>query len=346
MVCGTCKKDFDLRTDPANSGCSVCSTKYHARCLNLSRDEQRQLRTGKYICPTCKAKKRENGSDSTPCRGSTEKPKPSPEVDPPVCSEPVRIKDNDAIFSLTTTLKQVEKAFSAMQREMCSFTASLNSTTDDILLFRKELQDVKTQLKELDSYKTEVENLRCEVSELRQELAAQKQEKFLKDIEISGITEHKEENLPQIVSVLSVKLGVEMDSQNIDQIRRVGLRGGGPGALERPRPIIVTMTRRAPRDEFLRAARVRRGITTEMLQVPGNSRKVFVNEHLTKENRILFSKARSIGKDLNFKYVWSSNGSIYMRRSETSSILRVSSEAILLRLKKDPTTSTEPNQYS
>ncbi|CAG9137783.1 unnamed protein product [Plutella xylostella] len=155
------------------------------------------------------------------------------------------------------------------------------------------------------------------------------------------ITEINGENLTQVVNVLSNKLGVQLDPRDVDDVRRVGARGGGgggggagAGAMERPRPVMLTFTRRAPRDQLLRAAKARRGITTEMLEVPGNCRRVFVNEHLTKENRVLFSKARALGAELKFKFVWTSNCNIFMRRSETSSVLRITSESILDKLAK------------
>jgi hypothetical protein len=141
------------------------------------------------------------------------------------------------------------------------------------------------------------------------------------------------------------KLGVQLDPRDVDDVRRVGLRGGGAGGVERPRPIVLTLTRRAPRDQILRAAKVRRGLTTEMLEIAGNSRRVYINEHLTKANRILFSKARAAGAQLKFKFVWSSNGTIYMRRSETSSLVRVSSEAVLDKLCNNPTPTGQSESF-
>ncbi|XP_030026183.2 uncharacterized protein LOC115444522 [Manduca sexta] len=230
---------------------------------------------------------------------------------------------------------------------MCAFTSALNSTSEDVEQFRKELSDMKKELKDLDRYKAEVVDLRAEVLELRNELESRQQYKYLKDIELTGITEHQSENLPQIVTNLTTKLGISMDPRDIDDIKRVGQKTSGTDS--RPRPVVVTFTRRAPRDEMLRAARVRRGLTTDMIQVPGNSRRVYVNEHLTKSNRILFSKARAIGSQLKFRYVWTSNGTILMRRTDTSSVLRVTSETILDKLLNQQASNKSPqadSQYS
>ncbi|KAG6456656.1 uncharacterized protein LOC115447666 [Manduca sexta] len=233
-------------------------------------------------------------------------------------------------MSSTQSLLQLQDAFDNMKREMSAFTCALNSTTEDVEYFRKELSDMKKELKDLDKYKAEVVDLRAEVLELRHELDAREQQKYLKDVELTGITEHQGENLTQIVNNISAKLGISLEPHDVDDIKRVGQRTTGSDS--RPRPVIVTLTRRAPRDQLLRAARVRRGLTTDMIQVPGNSRRIYVNEHLTKSNRVLFSKARASGLQLKFKYVWTSNGTVFMRRTETSSVLRVTSETILEKL--------------
>lgn len=231
--------------------------------------------------------------------------------------------------SFTEALSQMQGVFKSMKEEMNAFTASLNSTSLDIIEFRKEIIDMKSQLKELDRYKTEVKTLRAEVAELRQGLSTKEQRSLRKDVEITGLTEHKGENLQHILNVLSTKLSVELDPRDVDDVRRVGLFGGGEGGEARPRPVVLTFTRRAPRDHMIHAARVRRGLTSDSLDIAGTSRRVFINERLTKENRILFSKARSLGAKLGFKYVWTKNGRILMRRSDTSSVVRVESESIL-----------------
>lgn len=352
MQCGACNKQLRPKGDSSKEstvGCAGCSLKYHASCLNLARDEMRQIRTTGTVhsCPSCQTKKRNQNSDSTPIRmpaggasaaGDLERGL-SGLVDGGISS----LCASAAHSSCGGILKEMEGAFMKMKREMEDFTSSLNSTTEDIFEFRKEINDLKKQVKELDHYKTEVNTLRLEVADLRREIVLQQQRQYLRDIEITGLTEHKQENLFHTVSILSAKLGVELDPKDIDDVRRVGTRESASSsqeALHRPRPVIVTLVRRAPRDQLLRAARVRRDITTDKIEVPGNPRKVFINEHLTKENRILFSKARAAGKGLNFKYVWSSNGTIFMRRTDTSSVLRVTTEAVLDRLVGDAKTPT------
>lgn len=317
------------------ANCTKCPKKFHCSCLG--REDNKLLRTNKFICPGCKIKNKAPRCDSTPVRGQHESKEGVTNQDflSSVQSLATMQVPTQALASFTTALQQLQQVFVSMKDEMCSFTKALNSTSQDIDQFRTDLTDMKRQLKELDGYKIEVTNLRAEVAELRLALSSREQRALLKDIEINGITEQKEENLQQIVTVISSKLGVELDPRDVDDVRRVGLRGGGAGGLERPRPVVITFTRRAARDQMLRASRVRRGLTTDAINIGGNSRRVYINEHLTKANRVLFSKARSVGSELNFKYVWTSNGGILMRRSDTSSILRVTSESILEKLQRN-----------
>ncbi|XP_063630402.1 uncharacterized protein LOC134801735 [Cydia splendana] len=218
--------------------------------------------------------------------------------------------------AFTAAIKELCDTFTSMKNQMSGFTNSVNNFSADVANFREELSSLKKQQKETENIRTEVVSLRAEVAELRDIIAAKEQRQLLKDIEISGRPESKSENLRQIVHVISNKLGIQLDPLEVDDVKRVGARR--EGEQQRPRPVILTFIRRAPRDQLLKAARVRRGLTSDTLEIPGPATRVYLNEHLSKPNRILFSKARKLGAELRFKYTWTSNGNIFMRRTDTS----------------------------
>lgn len=114
------------------------------------------------------------------------------------------------------------------------------------------------------------------------------------------------------MSILSAKLGVE--PHDIEDVSRIAKRDTADGAendTRAPRPVVATLARGGAgrgarggaRDRRMRAARLPLGITTDQIEVPGNPKQVYINEHLTEENRILFSKARTTRKELKFEYV-------------------------------------------
>ncbi|XP_022160461.1 uncharacterized protein LOC111026649 [Myzus persicae] len=53
--------------------------------------------------------------------------------------------------------------------------------------------------------------------------------------------------------------------------------------------------------------------------------KIYINERLTKEKRILYSKTRAAGKERNYKFIWISNAVILIRKDENSKITRIRS---------------------
>ena len=53
---------------------------------------------------------------------------------------------------------------------------------------------------------------------------------------------------------------------------------------------------------------------------------VFINEHLSPQNRTLFAKAAGKKNALNFKFLWTKGGKIFMRKTENSNIINITCE--------------------
>ena len=56
---------------------------------------------------------------------------------------------------------------------------------------------------------------------------------------------------------------------------------------------------------------------------------VFINEHLSPNNCRLFTAASQIKLDLNFKFLWTKNGSVYLRKNDVSEIIEVTDDEVL-----------------
>ncbi|XP_045541400.1 uncharacterized protein LOC123722877 [Papilio machaon] len=168
------------------------------------------------------------------------------------------------------------------------------------------------------------------IADLRIQLNDRDQELLLNDVEIAGLPEERNENVLHLVSVVAVKLGLTLEDRDIVHAERQGAvrrnRGDGEGAPQQPRPLVVRLARRAQRDALLRAARVRRGLTTADMNIAGTPRKFYVNERLTRNNRQLFGKTREAASRLQWKYVWTKGGRIFTRKEEGKAIERISSE--------------------
>ncbi|KAJ2938075.1 hypothetical protein O0L34_g19401 [Tuta absoluta] len=210
MECGACNNSLSGANEEI-VGCATCTLKFHLSCLGLPREEAKKIRTSSeaFTCPDCKAFKRKQRNSEGHSLGT-------PSVIPPG-------KESPNLASFNKTLGQMQESFNTMRKEMQAFTNTLNSTSQDIAQFRQDINNMKKQIKELDHFKTEVTSLRAKVNELRLELASRQQREFLRDIEITGITEQRSENITQIVQNVSTSLGIQLDPRDVDDVRRVGI---------------------------------------------------------------------------------------------------------------------------
>ncbi|XP_073955894.1 uncharacterized protein [Choristoneura fumiferana] len=171
------------------------------------------------------------------------------------------------------------------------------------------------------------------VLELKAELNEREQELLHNDIEISCIPEQSGESILHIVTAVGQKLGLTLVEHDIVSAHRVGriletVMDSGKGVTAenagnvlapsatppRPRLIVVRLARRVLRDQLLKEARVRRGVTTEGIGLPGTPRPFYINERLTRVNRVLFQKTRKCKEIHGWRYAWTRDGKIYVRQ--------------------------------
>ncbi|KAJ2948942.1 hypothetical protein O0L34_g5880 [Tuta absoluta] len=265
------------------------------------------------------------------------------DVEPIGRSSPNITKKSDAIDIEGVPTEFSSPAMLKIQEMFSSLSSSLTALNDSVMACHGEITAVRTELTALkqdvnnrfEKNEEDIEQLHHEIMTLRSEIDHRDRMQQLNNVEISGVTENNGENLNQIVTLLATKLGVSLDLRDVDYVARAGKRRTVEGDLPlRPRPIIVRFTRRAPRDELLRAARTRRNLSTDLIEIAGERRSVYVNEHLIKADRQLYGKARSVARELNFKYVWKKNGRIMIKKTDHGEIYHIRSENDLFQFQK------------
>lgn len=322
-------------------------------CVNLPKDAQLP---SSWLCPGCKAKVPRKNDNSTPVRGVAatyaldESPSSEPgadatQLDSTVLGDKVHDPECGAL-NVSAGSGDTEMGLS---RELLQFREEMRRTREEFQIFRQEVAEVREQiascnarLGKLEARVDEMERresggagsgdvgqvvgvLEATIAQLRQDLDDRDQELLLNDIEISGLPEESGENVTHLVSACAAKLGVTVDERDIVSCVRVGgwsPRAGSEGE-PRPRNIAVRLARRAARDQFLRAARVRRTITSEGMGLRSEPRRLYVNERLTRSNRVLFGRARSLARQFNWQYVWTRDGKIFARRCQGEHVKRI-----------------------
>ncbi|KAJ0172947.1 hypothetical protein K1T71_001524 [Dendrolimus kikuchii] len=213
---------------------------------------------------------------------------------------------------------------------------------NDLTILKQDMQYIKEQLaavsttlfssletfkKTITDQELEISSLKATVTNLDMSINTLEQRILKNDLEIAGIPETNNENLIHIVQVTATKLGVELTSTEIDEVMRVGPKRLRPNenTSELPRTIIIKLLRKTKRDEIIQAAKSRRNLTTEDI-VSGVPKKIYINERLTKHNRILFRDARQRAQRYNFRYCWIRNGNVYVREAEKKPAISILSQ--------------------
>ncbi|KAJ0182175.1 hypothetical protein K1T71_002897 [Dendrolimus kikuchii] len=214
----------------------------------------------------------------------------------------------------------------------------------EISLLRQELLELKHQItamsstalenqtkvrEELETAQKSIIDLKCTVTQLQQRLNFQEQNELRNEIEIIGIPELNNENLAHVIQVTSQKIGIQLAETDIDYMSRIGpKRSQETHSLttrqHQPRPIIVKLLRRQKRNEIISAAKARKNLTSESI-VPGSPKKIYINERLTKDHRVLFREARDQAAANKFKYCWIKNGGIFVRENDNKPAIKINS---------------------
>lgn len=84
-------------------------------------------------------------------------------------------------------------------------------------------------------------------------------------------------------------------------------------------PIIVEFFSKAIRNKLFESYRKNNEIYFDI----DKKCRIFINEYLSSSNRRLFYKAKLFCKEHNFKYLWTKNGEILMKKEDGGKVLRV-----------------------
>ncbi|CAH0751751.1 unnamed protein product [Diatraea saccharalis] len=327
--------------------CNICEQYYDLLCANVS--EQRFFNTltrehrSRWKCPLCINKEPKCDNSNTPVRPvadvvtirrgagvSVSPPDDNMDVSDIIVADDLNNAAHNISLdtSLTKTLidelRQFRKELSMTRMKVEELNETMSRFEDRIVACEERINGISSRIETLEkrledkhSSSDAESSLLTTVEQLKMELNERDQDLLLNDIEISCIPETKGESLQHVVMTVTRKLGVGLEEQEIVSVARVGR----PTAQEdqktvRPRPIVVKFTRRVIRDQVLRAARVRRGATTEGIIPVVPPRRFYVNERLTRVNRQVFRRAREVAGRLNWRYVWTRDGRVYARQRQ------------------------------
>ncbi|CAK1599947.1 unnamed protein product [Parnassius mnemosyne] len=353
QFCGACRA---LISDKRYMTCLGCKQKYDLQCANISPQRYRALNDENkrnWRCLECKSKIPKKDNTNTPIR-------PSHQTESAVLDNADNLnvtlrKKSDLAFDYITEKKLKDVLEAERQELRIVIQSSLKELSDQLTTiknqcsgyqessmfisgqyedFRKELVELKkllaTTTSELKCIREENKSLKnsvtaqaARIKALEDENLRQQQWTRMQNIEITGIPENKAEDTKQIVLKLSQHIGAPIQQTDIDFAHRVQPRRAVSAA--RARPIVVHLRQRAVKDKVIAAGRKYRTLNAKDLGMGDETNRVYINEHLTKENKILLNTCKQKAKEINYKFVWTKNCRIFVRKDEASPPIPISS---------------------
>ncbi|XP_028412563.1 uncharacterized protein LOC114535456 [Dendronephthya gigantea] len=125
-------------------------------------------------------------------------------------------------------------------------------------------------------------------------------------------------------------MGVEIAQEDLSVSHRLPTNKRYKGNKSTP-AIIVKFTRRDVKEAFFRSRNKLKNKTTCDLGYR-ISNLIYINESLTEKNKELFKHCLRTKKELNYKFIWTSNGRIYLRQNEGSSVIHIKNKDELTKL--------------
>ncbi|XP_046970603.1 uncharacterized protein LOC124537757 [Vanessa cardui] len=260
-------------------------------------------------CPDCSASLKGGDNTLTPVRQSCETQNVTFRKKQDTTLTPTTDSSSTELKELTSEIRLLTQEISSLKQRLEDATLSLSHCHERLDELASSVVTNNSRIKNLEDREQEVVNLKATVSLMQREINTQAEMQLRNEFELSGIPERTNESLRHTVLLAARKIGVELEDCDIDWVTRAGPRtkseNQSVNETRLPRPVVVRLLRRRTRDQILKASKSRRNLTSSDLEITGNPLKVYFNERLTKENRMLFREARTKSKEKGYAHCWS-----------------------------------------
>ncbi|XP_039754609.1 uncharacterized protein LOC120629695 [Pararge aegeria] len=244
---------------------------------------------------------------------------------------------SNELLKVTASLADINSTVLGLRSDNSSIKDSLNDVKERLHEMDKSMcaandrQDLfDTRLCSLEKRNALTETLPEQLLKLENKMAAMEQQSRECNIEVANLPERRNENLVGMIINLGAAVNCPITPANIIAVHRV------PHATtqSRPKNVIVKLSSRILRDNIIAACRAKRYLNTEHLLITGTRQAIYVNEHLTLMNKLLFRECREHAKKHDYAYTWVKHGTILARKTDTSPVLAIrTKEDIVSKLK-------------
>ena len=206
-------------------------------------------------------------------------------------------------------LKDLETKFDVMKAETLT-----NAVEIEKLKMAPSLPEAP-EIRQSNDYNLEINEIHNQMREMQNHIHSIEQYLRINNIEIVGLPEPTEEesNEQLIVEALNdlPNLNHEVNYSDIDISHPIPTR-----RQDGKRVSVCKFVSRKTKNDVLEAKK-----KSKAFKFRGND--IYINEHLSPENRRIFAEASAKRKELHFKYIWTNQGVTHMRKEDGSPMITI-----------------------
>lgn len=221
-------------------------------------------------------------------------------------------------------LDSIHSDISLMKEQQTQFVASLQHFNEVIEDFRSEMSVLKNKIKSFNNIECELSTLKKDYNNLKEEMNELQQYSRRDNVEILGIPENKNENVVNILADIGTHVGCPVLPTDLAAQHRVAHQSPDN---KRPRAIIAKFVSRQKKDAFIGACRKSNRFTCKDIGINNSESQIFVNDHLTFNNKELLRKAREACRTKGYAHCWIKDCRILVRKTDISRVIHICNES-------------------
>jgi hypothetical protein len=294
--CKVCLKS--INKNQAKIACGDCNATHHGSCVSLTKDDIAYYISEKqpWRCAQCSSERRKSLRLETAL--------------------------DEGNVSLADVVKMLEEAKAERKMLEKELGKSLNESHEKIDENNKIIQEQAKMLQELtlsiEKERAENKKLLARIEKLEERLDESEQYSRRNAVEIFGIPQREDENVIEVIQKVGDAIGMPISETMVDACHRLG-----KGKSQNQAPgIIVKFVRRIDKAQFMIKKKLAKDLSTAKLGL-SVTRPIYINDSLTKRRRELLSAARQAKREHGFAFVWTREGRILVRKSETGPVVEI-----------------------
>ncbi|XP_055590547.1 uncharacterized protein LOC129742643 [Uranotaenia lowii] len=216
--------------------------------------------------------------------------------------------------------ENINKSIEKLQHEVEEVKVSQQFISNEFEQMKVSLDDHKSIVSSMKNEIAELKNDQTEnrqyIEELNFEVNMIKQSSMEGHLLISNVVQLINEDLVHLLNNILSSLGISCNSYDIIGITRLS-SSNGRGLS----PILVRFMNIALKDKIIRMARKK---PLSCIDIGLNiDQRIYFNQRLTHLNQRLLGIARKFKTDHHYKFVWFSNGFVFLKKDEKSKALKI-----------------------